>query len=109
MRPSSWNGVGAIAKVPAALWVSFVMGASVFFRHSGAMRSIEPGISRFRVHASRAPERQSFKSPRRFLDLFLGEEDFLGVGNDILGLPSREWRRPAFHFHHPHLAHAARA
>src|SRR6185369_16135862 len=26
-------------------------------RHSGAMRSIEPGISRFRVHASRAPER----------------------------------------------------
>src|SRR5262245_36201483 len=26
--------------------------------HSGAMRSIEPGISRFRVRASRAPERQ---------------------------------------------------
>jgi hypothetical protein len=26
-------------------------------RHSGAMRSIEPGISRFRVHAkTRAPE-----------------------------------------------------
>jgi hypothetical protein len=25
-------------------------------RHSGAMRSIEPGISRFRIHASRAPE-----------------------------------------------------
>src|ERR1700759_572627 len=28
MRPSSWNGVGAMAKVPAALWVSFVMCAS---------------------------------------------------------------------------------
>src|SRR5436190_17456265 len=26
--------------------------------HSGAMRSIEPGISRFRVRALRAPERQ---------------------------------------------------
>jgi hypothetical protein len=28
----------------------------VVVRHSGAMRSIEPGISRFRVRASRAPE-----------------------------------------------------
>src|SRR6266481_1814854 len=27
MRPSSWNGVGAMAKVPAALAVSFVMCA----------------------------------------------------------------------------------
>jgi hypothetical protein len=48
MRPSSWNGVGAIAKVPAALWVSFMTCASaLLLRHSGAMRSIEPGISRF--------------------------------------------------------------
>jgi len=30
MRPSSWNGVGAMAKVPAALWVSFVIGALPF-------------------------------------------------------------------------------
>jgi hypothetical protein len=27
-----------------------------FFRHSGATRSVEPGISRFRVCASRIPE-----------------------------------------------------
>src|ERR1700682_6324525 len=32
MQPSSWNGVGAIAKVPAALWVSFVIGASIQLR-----------------------------------------------------------------------------
>src|ERR1700704_4109639 len=32
MRPSSWNGVGAIAKVPAALWVSFVICASIQLR-----------------------------------------------------------------------------
>jgi hypothetical protein len=31
MRPSSWNGVGAMAKVPAALWVSFVICASFYF------------------------------------------------------------------------------
>jgi hypothetical protein len=30
--------------------------AEACHRHSGAMRSFEPGISRFRVHASRAPE-----------------------------------------------------
>jgi hypothetical protein len=35
----------------------FLFGANVIIAcHSGAMRSIEPGISRFRVHASRAPE-----------------------------------------------------
>src|SRR5262249_41089318 len=79
MRPSSWNGVGAIANVPAALAVSFVISASLF------------------------------KSPRRLLDLLVGEEDFLGVGDDILGLPPRERRRPAFHLHHPQLAHAAGA
>jgi hypothetical protein len=28
----------------------------VLLRHSGAMRSIEPGISNFRVRALRAPE-----------------------------------------------------
>src|SRR5262245_12356859 len=31
MRPSSWNGVGAIANVPAALAVSLVMCASILF------------------------------------------------------------------------------
>jgi hypothetical protein len=39
MRPSSWNGVGAMAKVPAALWVSFVICALfLFFRYSGMVR-----------------------------------------------------------------------
>src|ERR1700742_4641683 len=79
MRPSSWNGVGAMAKVPAAFAVSFVMRASLF------------------------------ESPRRLLDLLVREEDVPGVGDDILGLPSRERRRPAFHFHHAHFTHPARA
>src|SRR6202051_2343124 len=48
MRPSSWNGVGAIAKVPAALWVSFVICASIFLVIPGHAKR-EPGISRFRV------------------------------------------------------------
>ena len=34
----SWNGVGAIAKVPAAWAVSLVMCASILFRHSGIRR-----------------------------------------------------------------------
>src|SRR5437867_9919399 len=104
MRPSSWNGVGAIAKVPAAWAVSFVICVYPIVRHSGA-RS-EPGISRFRVRCYRiAPERHLLESPRRLLDIFLGKEDFLGVGHDILGLPPRKRRRPALHFHHPHLPH----
>jgi hypothetical protein len=32
----------------------------ISFRHSGAMRSIEPGISRFRVHAFGAPRNDGF-------------------------------------------------
>src|SRR6185437_7084419 len=60
--------------------------------------------------ALRAPRNDGLlESPRRFPDLFVGEEDFPGVGRDILGLPSRERGGPAFHFHHPHLADAARA
>jgi hypothetical protein len=35
MRPSSWNGVGAIAKVPAAWAVSLVMRASWFVVRDG--------------------------------------------------------------------------
>src|SRR6476659_7651370 len=94
MRPSSWNGVGAIANVPAALAVSFMVCIS---------------LSSFRVHASRAPERQSSKPPRAHLDLLFGEEDVLGMVHDILRLPPRMRRLPAFHFHHSHLTHAARA
>src|ERR1700682_3422097 len=48
------------------------------------------------------------KPPRAHLDLFLGEEDLLGVVDDVLGLPARIRRLPAVHFHHPHLADAAR-
>src|SRR6266705_4433286 len=46
MRPSSWNGVGAMAKVPAALWVSFVICASVqlrSFRSPHLTRSLTSG------------------------------------------------------------------
>jgi hypothetical protein len=38
MRPSSWNGVGAIANVPAASWVSFIVILYPLFRHSGMVR-----------------------------------------------------------------------
>src|SRR5437762_3355821 len=118
MRPSSWNGVGAMAKVPAAWAVSFVILASISDRHSpmcnctsedaplGAgsesittIGSMDSGLS------LREPRNDIlFKSPRRLLDLLFREEDLVGVGDDILGLPSRERRRPAFHFHHPQLA-----
>src|SRR5215475_7424784 len=97
-----------MAKVPAAWAVSLVISYPLSSFRGDAKhrtRNLEvPG-------SLRAPERHPhlLKSPRRFLDLFLGEEDFLGVGHDILGLPPRERRRPAFHFHHPHLADPARA
>src|ERR1700737_3632050 len=110
MRPSSWNGVGAMAKVPAAWAVSFVICASILFCHSGAMRSIEPGISRFRVW-SFGPSRNdvNLKPSRAHLDLLFREEDILGVRHDILGLPAGMRRFPAFHFHHLHLSDTARA
>src|SRR6476661_406183 len=98
MRPSSWNGVGAIAKVPAALWVSFVIYASVLVTPS------------FRVRAGARPGMTvSSKPSRAHLDLFFGEENVLGMINDILRLPSRMRRLPALLFHHPHFAHPARA
>src|SRR5215207_9622320 len=116
MRPSSWNGVGAIAKVPAAWAVSFVIECLCPFVMPGWSEGpdlrcaiAQRGISRFRVRATRAPERLLLKSPRRLLDILFGEEDVLGVGHDILGLPPRKRRRPAFHFHHPHFPHPARA
>src|ERR1700732_4853423 len=120
MRPSSWNGVGAIAKVPAALWVSFVIGAFSYF--SSSFRDGPPGpdlrcaiahrgISRFRVRSSRcAPERRRVsKSPRAHLDFFLGEENLLGMFNHVPRLPSRMRRFPARLLHHPHFPHATRA
>src|SRR5579871_1568737 len=117
MRPSSWNGVGAIAKVPAALAVSFVISclhpSSVIpgWPEGQGPEPITPACGcGFRARDFVAPRNDiSFKPPRRLLDLLLGEEDLLGVGDDVLRLPPCEWRRPAFHFHHPHFAHAARA
>src|SRR3954454_8578725 len=103
MRPSSWKGVGAMAKVPAAVWVSF-MGRPLCF--------VIPGRASFRREPKRAhPGMTGFvsKSPRRFLDLILREENLPGVIDDILRPPSLARRLPAVHFHHPHLAHAARA
>src|ERR1700726_2423140 len=57
-----------------------------------------------------APPRMTFrlKPPRAHLYLFFGEEDVLGVGDDVLRFPSLVRRLPALLFHHPHLAHAAR-
>src|SRR3982074_757429 len=108
MRPSSWNGVGAMANVPAAWAVSLVILASCCFVIPGCATWRRPGIHThdrgygFRALAFARPgTTASFKSPRRLLDFLFREEDFIGVGDDIFGLPSREWRRPAFHFHHP--------
>src|SRR5262245_15667318 len=60
--------------------VAFRSGVGLL-RHSRAMRSIEPGISRFRVLASRAPERQ-WKLPR----LRESWRALLDVGADGFGL-----------------------
>src|SRR5450759_5224179 len=135
MRPSSWNGVGAIAKVPAALWVSFVICASIQLRSlrsphltqsltSGEVRSLSRweragvrgyGLSLGRIPSPGASRRPlplgevNSKPPRAHLDLFLGKENLLGVFDNILRLPSGMRRLPARLFHHPHLAHAARA
>src|SRR5579859_592537 len=38
---------------------------AIRIRHSGAMRSIEPGISRFRVRANARPGMTAERSPRR--------------------------------------------
>src|SRR5450631_4366541 len=111
MRPSSWNGVGAMAKVPAALAVSLVMCASTFFTSFRGARSANPesrDSGSVPYGASRNDGLVS-KPPRAHLDLFLGEENLLGVFDDILRLPTCMRRLPAGLFHHPHLAHAARA
>src|SRR3982074_732231 len=96
MRPSSWNGVGAIAKVPAALWVSFVICASIQLRSLRSPRLTQNLTSvGVRPHAARTlcPDGRSAdpgvpplplgevnsKPPRARLDLFLGKENLLGV------------------------------
>src|SRR6266404_5012245 len=118
MRPSSWNGVGAIAKVPAAWAVSFVICASILYPLSsfrGAKRTRNLEIPRCAIaHLRSGPSDRpgmtvNSKPPCAHLDLFLGEEDLLGVVDDVLGLPAGVRRLPAVHFHHPHLADAARA
>src|SRR5229473_5594812 len=54
MRPSSWNGVGAMAKVPAALWVSLVICASIsLLRHSGMVRKDQTSDAQLRIGESR--------------------------------------------------------
>src|ERR1700680_2891205 len=82
---------------------------------SGAMRSIEPGISRFRVRCCASPRKEVLCLARADCSkpssapphLFLGEENLPGVFYDILRFPSVMRRLPARFFHHPHLAHAA--
>src|ERR1700681_2289540 len=100
MRPSSWNGVGAIAKVPAAWAVSFMTGSSLV---SSALYCVIPGCATwrrpgihthdrgygFRARDFVAPRNDGgSEPPRAHLDLFLGEEDLLGVVDDVLGLPA---------------------
>src|SRR3954453_15144048 len=127
MRPSSWNGVGAIAKVPAAWAVSFILVSTLSFvipgcDYLGAGADSIPPIavvdspmcnSTSKLVAPRRPGMTTnvnpSKPPRAPFDLLLGEENLLGVFDDILRLPAGVRRLPAFHLHHSHLAHAARA
>src|SRR6202048_1797908 len=66
---------------------------------------IGPRFARTRWH--RPGMTFTLKPSRAHLDLLVGEEDLPGVLDDILCLPSAVRRFPTFHFHHPHLAHAA--
>src|SRR5690242_19936848 len=85
------------------------MRASVLLSFRGA-RSANPESRGSGSGPSNHPGTTTLlESPRRLLDLLLREEDLLGVGDDVLGLPAREGRRPAFHFHHPHFADATGA
>src|SRR5450759_1468375 len=114
MRPSSWNGVGAIAKVPAALWVRFVMCASILLlRHSGAREArtsdVQLHIGESRDSGSGPSDHPGMtftsKPPRAHLDLFLVKINLLDFLYDILLLPSLIRRLPARLFHHPLFAH----
>src|ERR1700754_5178171 len=118
IRPSSWNGVGAMAKVPVAVWVSFMVspvddpqGYTGFSSLRGALAtkqsSRRPGL--WIASLSLAMTALCSKPPRRFFHRVLRKENLPGMIDDILRLPSRVRRFPAVHFHHPHLAHAARA
>src|SRR5512135_2181987 len=110
MRPSSWNGVGAIAKVPSASLVSFVIFASVSsLRRSGMVRRTRPGTRDSGFDALHRPGMTCSKPPGAHLDFLLREENLGCVRDDVFRLPTVARRHPSVFFHHPHLAHAARA
>src|SRR3954468_4174424 len=96
MRPSSWNGVGAMAKVPSALLVSFVIDPSALSRRFAKPGG--PGLSYL----------DALEPPRTHLDLFVGKENLAGVFEDVLWAPAAVRRLPALLLHHAHLADAAR-
>src|SRR5665213_3025506 len=104
MRPSSWNGVGAMAKVPAAWAVSFMV--FLWFRHSGMVLTTGPGMTALYPHDGIT---EASETPRAHLDLLLGEENLLGVLDHILRVPAAMRRLPAVHLHHSHLADATGA
>src|SRR3954453_8764561 len=93
MRPSSWNGVGAMAKVPSALLVSFVIDPSALSR-----RFAKPG----------GPGLSYLEPPCAHLDLFVGKENLAGVFEDVPWAPAAVRRLPTLLLHHAHLADAAR-
>src|SRR3954464_6889125 len=95
MRPSSWNGVGAMAKVPSALLVSFVIDPSALSR-----RSVPPAWPRLIS--------MPLEPPRAHLDLFVSKENLAGVFEDVPWAPAAVRRLPALLLHHAHLADAAR-
>src|SRR4051794_20886276 len=108
-----------MAKVPAAVWVSFMV-SPVIFRHSG-MRLLRrrPGIHNPRswlwIPGSRLkevrPGMTAFvsKPPCRLLNSIFRKENLGRVLDDILRSPSLARRFPAVHFHHPHFPYPARA
>src|SRR5438128_9729703 len=53
--PGLLRGACHRARIRATRWLAMT-GKSFSVRHSGMVRRTRPGISRFRVHASRAPE-----------------------------------------------------
>src|SRR3954470_21505505 len=97
MRPSSWNGVGAMAKVPAAVWVSFMMtpvddpqGYSRYSSLRGALATKQSSLSSRSLDCFVSLAMTAFylKPPRRLLHRVFRKENLPGVIDDILGLPS---------------------
>src|SRR4051812_25312838 len=98
MRPSSWNGVGAMAKVPAAVWVSFMFRP--LLRFSVTARSVATKQSSLSLwpldcFAALAMTEYYSKPPRRVFHGIFREENLPGVIDDILRLPSLARRLPA--------------